>query len=146
PLIENEDIKNKVHECAAAKVKEIAAAGTAKHERSDALKALGEELKLQFGEEPEDETLALAGRYYKDLQYHTVRNMILDEGRRLDGRATDVVRPLNMEIDTLPSPHGSSLFTRGETQSLTTVTLGTADDELLQETSATSNYAKFFLH
>jgi polyribonucleotide nucleotidyltransferase len=84
--------------------------------------------------------------YYEDLQYYTVRNMILDEGRRLDGRKTDEVRGLAMEVGYLPGPHGNALFTRGETQSLTTVTLGTKQDELLVESAATSDYQKFFLH
>jgi polyribonucleotide nucleotidyltransferase len=72
--------------------------------------------------------------------------MILDDRIRLDGRQLDQVRPLNMEVDVLPSPHGSALFTRGETQSLTTVTLGTPLDELLVESAAVSDYTKFILH
>jgi polyribonucleotide nucleotidyltransferase len=72
--------------------------------------------------------------------------MILDDRKRLDGRKLDEVRPLNMETDVLPTPHGSALFTRGETQSLTTVTLGTPLDELLIESAATSDYSKFILH
>ncbi|NCW13417.1 MAG: polyribonucleotide nucleotidyltransferase, partial [Chitinophagia bacterium] len=75
-----------------------------------------------------------------------VRDMIVDSRIRLDGRSLDQVRPLAMETDPLPTPHGSSLFTRGETQSLTTVTLGTKLDELMQETAASAEYAKFFLH
>src|SRR5690606_11612865 len=78
--------------------------------------------------------------------WEVVRNMILDDKVRLDGRALDEVRPLNMEIDVLPTPHGSALFTRGETQSLTTVTLGTPLDELLVESAAKSDYTKFILH
>jgi polyribonucleotide nucleotidyltransferase len=75
-----------------------------------------------------------------------VRDMILNDRVRLDGRQLDKVRDLNMEIDILPSPHGSALFTRGETQSLTTVTLGTPLDSLLVESAATSDYSKFILH
>jgi len=71
---------------------------------------------------------------------------VLDKKVRLDGRKTDEIRPLIMEVDILPSPHGSALFTRGETQSLTTVTLGTPLDELLIESAATSEYSKFILH
>ena len=88
----------------------------------------------------------LAKKYYDDLQYYVVRDMILDERVRLDGRGLEEVRPLDMEIDVLPTPHGSALFTRGETQSLTTVTLGTPLDELLVESAATSEYSKFILH
>src|SRR5687768_5502724 len=72
--------------------------------------------------------------------------MILDEQVRLDGRTLDEVRHLSIEVDLLPSPHGSALFTRGETQSLTTVTLGTPLDELLVESAASSEYSKFILH
>jgi polyribonucleotide nucleotidyltransferase len=71
---------------------------------------------------------------------------MVDKRIRLDGRKLDQVRPLAMEVDPLPTPHGSSLFTRGETQSLTTVTLGTKLDELMQETAASAEYTKFFLH
>ncbi len=85
-------------------------------------------------------------KYYEDLKWEVVRNMILDERVRLDGRSLDQVRPLAMEIDPLPTPHGSALFTRGETQSLTTVTLGTPLDELLVESAAKSEYTKFILH
>lgn len=146
PFEENEEIKAKVEAFAGAKMLEISRAGSAKHDRSAALKALKEELIASFGEEPEEADIAFAKRYYDDLQYYTVRNMILDESRRLDGRKLDEVRGLYIETDYLPSPHGSALFTRGETQSLTTVTLGTKDDELLVETAGTSNYHNFLLH
>lgn len=146
PFPENEEIKARVEAFAGARLLEIARAGSSKHERSDALKALKDELIATFGEEPDEEELALAKRYFEDLQYNTVRNMILDESRRLDGRRLDEIRGLYIETDYLPSPHGSALFTRGETQSLTTVTLGTKDDELLVETAGTSAYHTFLLH
>ncbi len=84
--------------------------------------------------------------YFDELQYNIVRDMILNDQKRLDGRGLEDIRPLTMEVDYLPSPHGSALFTRGETQSLTTVTLGTPLDELLIESAATSDYSKFILH
>ena len=143
---ESAEIKAKVEAFAGPRMLEISRAGSAKHDRSAALKALKDELIASFGEEPEEADLAFAKRYYDDLQYYTVRNMILDESRRLDGRKLDEVRGLYIETDYLPSPHGSALFTRGETQSLTTITLGTKDDELLVETAGTSNYQKFLLH
>lgn len=145
-LAENEEIKAKVDAFAQARILDISRAGTAKHVRSDAFKVLKDELIASFGEEPAEEDIALAKRYFEDLQYYTVRNMILDESRRLDGRKLDEVRGLYIETDPLPSPHGSALFTRGETQSLTTVTLGTKADELLIETAGTSEYQKFLLH
>ena len=96
------------------------------------------------GEELPELTKKLANNYYGDLQYYVVRDMILDEKVRLDGRGLEDVRPLDMEVDVLPSPHGAALFTRGETQSLTTVTLGTPLDELLVESAAKSDYSKFY--
>lgn len=142
----DESIQEKVAAFATDKILEIAHAFTAKHIRSDAFKALKVELIESFGEEPEAETIRLAKKYYEDLQWELVRKMMLEERIRLDGRKLDQVRPLAMEIDPLPTPHGSALFTRGETQSLSTVTLGTPLDELLIETAATSNYSKFYLH
>jgi len=152
PAPQNEELKAKVEAFAGARVMEISRAGSSKHDRSNAFKALGEELMAHLNEGlPEGEVIAdtdkaLAKKYYEDLQYYSVRNMILDESRRLDGRKLDEVRPLAMEINYLPSPHGSALFTRGETQSLTTATLGSAEDELLVESAAVSNYEKFILH
>lgn len=102
------------------------------------------DLNLAEGESLPDLTKKLTSTYYGDLQYDVVRDMILDEKVRLDGRDLETVRPLDMEIDVLPSPHGASLFTRGETQSLTTVTLGTPLDELLVESAAKSLDTKFF--
>ncbi len=147
PPYTNEAVIKLVEEKAKERMLEISRGGTGKHERSDAFKVLAEELMAAFDPETTpEEDLALAKRHFEDLQYYTVRNMILDESRRLDGRKLNEVRPLIMETDLLPSPHGSALFTRGETQSLTTVTLGTQDDEMLIETAGTSNYAPFYLH
>jgi polyribonucleotide nucleotidyltransferase len=143
---QNEEILEKVTVFAKDKIYEIAKAGSAKHERSDAYAKLKEELIAGFGEEPEEENVKLASKYFEDLQWEVVRNMILDDRIRLDGRKLDEVRPLAMETDFLPTPHGSALFTRGETQSLTTVTLGTPLDELLVESAAKSDYSKFILH
>src|SRR4030095_2280503 len=107
---------------------------------------LKKEYNVAEGEQLDETIEELASNYYQDLQYHVVRNMILNDRVRLDGRGLEDVRPLDMEVDVLPSPHGSALFTRGETQSITTVTLGTPLDELLIESAATSEYSKFILH
>ena len=104
------------------------------------------EVKEFLGEELPDEDKKLIGHYFGDLQYNVVRDMILNDRKRLDGRGTEDIRQLTMETDILPSPHGSALFTRGETQSLTTVTLGTPLDELLVESANKSDYTKFILH
>jgi polyribonucleotide nucleotidyltransferase len=143
---QDEAIREKVYAYAKAKVDNIARLGSAKHARSDAFSALKKEIIEHLGTEITDLQKKLAGKYYEDLKWEVVRDMMVDSRIRLDGRQLDEVRPLAMEIGPLPTPHGSSLFTRGETQSLTTVTLGTKLDELMQETAASAEYAKFFLH
>jgi polyribonucleotide nucleotidyltransferase len=143
---QNAELQQKVADFAKDKIYQISRSASAKHDRSEAYDALKDELIASLGEEAEDSVKKLAKKYYDDLQWEVVRNMILDDRIRLDGRQLDQVRPLNMEIDILPSPHGSALFTRGETQSLTTVTLGTPLDELLVESAAVSDYTKFILH
>ncbi len=140
------EIEAKVKVFAKTKIYDISRKGSAKHERSDAYKALKEELIASLGDEVTDLQKKLAKKYYADLQWEVVRDMIIDDRFRLDGRSLDQVRQLNMEIDILPTPHGSALFTRGETQSLTTVTFGTPLDELLVESAAKSVDSKFFLH
>ncbi|MCE3282933.1 MAG: pnp [Chitinophagaceae bacterium] len=143
---QNDDLKNVVEAFAKDRIYKIASGKSAKHDRSDAFKQLKEELVASLGEEAEDAQKKLAKKYLEDLQWEVVRSMILDDRSRLDGRKLDEVRPLAMETDILPAPHGSALFTRGETQSLTTVTLGTPLDELLVESAATSEYSRFILH
>jgi polyribonucleotide nucleotidyltransferase len=149
---QDEVLREKVTAFAKQKVYEVAKGKLPKHERSDRFSAIKDELieslkaGLPEGEALPDLTKKLASNYYADLQYDVVRDMILDEKVRLDGRGLTDVRALDMEVDVLPSPHGASLFTRGETQSLTTVTLGTALDELLIESAAKSYDSKFFLH
>ncbi len=142
----NEELNTKIIAFAKDKMYAISSAASAKHERSDAFSALKDELTLFLGEELPDEDKALIGFYFGELQYHVVRDMILNDRKRLDGRGTEDIRQLAMETDILPTPHGSALFTRGETQSLTTVTLGTPLDELLVESAHKSDYTKFILH
>lgn len=141
----NSELEQRIVDLAKAKMYAIASSASAKHDRSSAFKQLEAEVKEALGE-LEDKDAKLVGKYLGDLQYDVVRDMILDDRTRLDGRKLDQVRPLYMEIDALPTPHGSALFTRGETQSLTTVTLGTPLDELLIESAASSDYSKFILH
>jgi polyribonucleotide nucleotidyltransferase len=142
----NEEIQQKVNEFATERVYGISKAGSSKYDRSKAYDELKKEVVAMLGAEATPEQVKLAKKYYEDLKWDVVRNMILDDRIRLDGRSLDQVRPLNMEVDVLPSPHGSALFTRGETQSLTTITFGTPLDELLVETAAKSDYSKFILH
>jgi polyribonucleotide nucleotidyltransferase len=152
--LHNEEVREKVNAFAKSKVLEVAKAALGKHDRSDKFEAILNELieylKKEYvtteGGELADDIKKWAKNYYDDLQYNVVRDMILNDKVRLDGRKLDEVRTLNMEIDILPSPHGAALFTRGETQSLTTVTLGTPLDSLLIESAAVSDYSKFILH
>ena len=143
---QNDELLEKVSAFAKERLYQVASGGTAKAERSEAFKLIKDELLLSLPEDTTEDHIKLAKKYYEDLQWEVVRNMMLDDRKRLDGRKLDEVRPLNMETDILPSPHGSALFTRGETQSLTTVTLGTPLDELLVESAATSEYSNFILH
>ena len=149
--IENEELKEKVIAFSKEKIYQIAKSGTAKDDRSNQFSLLKESVLTFLKDASEEKEIAdtdkkLAKKYFEDLKWEVVRNMVLDDRIRLDGRKLDEIRPLAMEIDVLPSPHGSALFTRGETQSLTTVTLGTKLDELLLETAAESIYNKFILH
>ncbi|MFN5421683.1 MAG: polyribonucleotide nucleotidyltransferase [bacterium] len=142
----DESIENKVKEFAKDRVYSISKSASAKSDRSSAYDVLKKEVVASLGEDATSEKIKLAKKYFEDLKWEVVRNMIIDDKHRLDGRKLNEVRPLDMEIDVLPSPHGSALFTRGETQSLTTITFGTPQDELLVETAAKSEYTKFILH
>ena len=142
----NEVLNEKITAFAKDKMHAIASSASAKHDRSNAFSALNKEVKEFLGEELPDEDKKLIGHYVGELQYYVVRDMILNDRKRLDGRGTEDVRQLDMETSILPTPHGSSLFTRGETQSLTTVTFGTPLDELLVESAFKSDYTKFILH
>lgn len=141
----NEELDQKVIAFSRDRIYQIGKSALSKKDRSDGFDNLLKELIESLGELPEEDA-PLVKEYFHALEKEVARNMMLDERVRLDGRALDKVRPLNMEVDFLPSPHGCALFTRGETQSLTTVTLGTPDDELLIENAASSVYSKVILH
>ena len=143
---QDEAIQEKVTAFAKDKVYEISRKGSSKNERTEGYSLLKDELILSLGSEITDLEKKLAKKYYEDLKWEVVRNMMLDDRIRLDGRQLDQVRGLAMEVEPIPTPHGSALFTRGETQSLTTVTFGTKLDELLVESAAKSEYTKFYLH
>ena len=142
----NEALNGKITAFAKDKMLAISSAASAKNERKDSFDNLLIEITEYLGEDLPDEDKGLIKHYFAELQYDVVRDMMLNTSKRLDGRGLEDIRPLTMEVSFLPSPHGSALFTRGETQSLTTVTLGTPLDELLVESAATSNYSKFILH
>ena len=125
----------------------IATSGTMKHEREDAFNALEAEFAARFSEEELVEKAPLIHKYFHDdVQKKAMRNMILDEGKRLDGRKTDEIRPIWCEVGYLPAAHGSAIFTRGETQSLTTVTLGTKMDEKVKDEVLVQGTEQFVLH
>jgi polyribonucleotide nucleotidyltransferase len=142
----DDELKAKVKEFCYDKVYKVAKSMLAKHERSEAFAAIKEEFLQTLPEEEREEKASLVGRYYHDVEKYAMRNMILDEGVRLDGRKTDQIRPIECEVNFLPSAHGSALFTRGETQSLTTVTLGTKLDEKVIDEVLQQGTEKFVLH
>ncbi|MDD4383953.1 MAG: polyribonucleotide nucleotidyltransferase [Bacteroidales bacterium] len=142
----DEELKAKVKEFCYDKVYKVAKSMLSKHERSDAFAAIENEFLESLTEEERTEKASLVSRYYHDVEKYAMRNMILDEGIRLDGRKTDQIRPIECEVDFLPSTHGSALFTRGETQSLTTVTLGTKLDEKVIDDVLNRGTDKFLLH
>lgn len=145
--VHDEDLRKAVKDFCYDKVYAIAASGNAnKHERHDAFEAVKAEFKAQLSEEELAEKDGLINRYYHDVEKEAMRRSILDEGKRLDGRTTTQIRPIWCEIDYLPGPHGSAVFTRGETQSLTTVTLGTKLDEKLVDDVLTKGKERFLLH
>lgn len=125
----------------------IATSGTSKHERTDAFDALEQEFRATFTEEELAEKGTMIERYFHDyVLKKAMRNMILDEGKRLDGRKTDEIRPIWCEVGYLPAAHGSAIFTRGETQSLATVTLGTKLDEKQIDDALVQGSEQFVLH
>lgn len=144
--VNDEELKNKLWAETYDKVYAVAKEKiTDKQKRKDSFEAIKEEFLLQYTEEDEVNK-KLVDKYYHDVHKEAVRRMILDEGIRLDGRETDEIRPIWGEIDLLPGPHGSALFTRGETQSLTTVTMGTKMDEQMIDGAVVQGYEKFLLH
>ncbi len=143
----DEELKAKVIADTYDKVYAIARATSTKHERSEKFDAVEEEFLSQYDEEERAEKEPLIKRYFHDFVLKkAMRNMILDEGIRLDGRATDQIRPIWCEVGYLPSAHGSAIFTRGETQSLTTVTLGTKMDEKQIDEVLFQGSEQFVLH
>lgn len=145
--VNDDDLRKDVHDKCYAKAYAVATSGTDKHQRADAFDAIVEEYKAQFTEEElTEEKVGMIDRYYHDVEKEAMRRAILDEGKRLDGRKTTEIRPIWIETDCLPGPHGSAIFTRGETQSLSTATLGTKDDEKLIDDVLVHGKERFLLH
>lgn len=137
------------------KAYEVVGKALEKQERADAFEQIVTTFKEKYFAEHEiaddaevtrEDTEAMIDKYYSDVERDAMRRCILDEGKRLDGRRTDEIRPIWCEVSPLPMPHGSSIFTRGETQSLTTCTLGTKLDEKLVDDALEKSYMRFLLH
>lgn len=144
--IKDEDLKKKIWDETYEKCYDAAKSSTAnKHARENAFEAIVTEYLAQYSEEDEINK-ALVKKYFHDVVKEAARRLVLDDEIRLDGRKTDEIRPIECEIDPLPATHGSALFTRGETQSLTTVTLGTKLDEKIIDDVLNQGTEKFTLH
>ncbi len=146
--INDSELEQKISDQCYDKIMEVAKAQLSKHERQDGIDKIKDDFIEQnfTGEEYTDDIKIMVGRYYHNVEKKAVRELILNDKIRLDGRKTDEIRPIWSEIDVLPSAHGSAVFTRGETQSLTTVTLGTKLDEKIIDGALIQGRDKFLLH
>ena len=142
----NEELEKRIHDMAYDKCYAIAKKGTSKTERGAAFAEVKEEVIASFTEEENEEFGHLISGYYSKAEKEAVRELTLSEGIRLDGRKTDEIRPIWCEVDYLPSTHGSSIFTRGETQALATVTLGTSRDSNKVDMPSYEGEENFYLH
>ena len=151
--VNDDELKEAVKAECYQKAYDVTKQGLEKHARAEAFEAIREEFKEAYAaknpelsEEELEEKNALIDKYYHDVEKDAMRRCILDEGIRLDGRHTTDIRPIWCEVDPLPGPHGSAIFTRGETQSLATCTLGTKLDEKLIDGALVREYQRFLLH
>ena len=145
--VNDEELRKDVHDKCYDKAYAIAKTGSAdKHWRADSFEAICNEYIESLPEEEREEKAPLVKRYYHDVEREAMRRCVLDEGTRLDGRKTTEIRPIWCEVDYLPGPHGSAIFTRGETQSLATCTLGTKLDEKILDDVLNQGRERFLLH
>ena len=155
--VNDDELKQAVHDFSYARAyAQATSADTDKHHREEMFTQIREDFKTEkadyMAQRAEvlgvdiDEIAALVDRYYHDVEKEAMRRAVLDEGKRLDGRKTTEIRPIWCEVGYLPGPHGSSIFTRGETQSLSTVTLGTSRDEKIVDEALIQGTDKFLLH
>ena len=142
----DEDFREVVYNACFDKCYEFAKKGTSKQERSEGFAAIKEEFVASLSEEVLAEKEQFIGEYYHDVEKKAMRKMILDDRQRLDGRQLDEIRPIWSEVDYLPYAHGSAVFTRGETQSLTTITLGSKKEEQSIDGAIHQGSEKFILH
>ena len=145
--VNDEDLRADVRAKCYDKAYAIAKTGSAdKHWRQDSFDAICQEYIDSLPEEEREEKTPLVKRYYHDVEKEAMRRCVLDEGVRLDGRKTTEIRPIWAEVDYIPGPHGSAVFTRGETQALATVTLGTKLDEKILDDVLNQGRERFLLH
>ena len=145
--VNDEELRKDVHDKCYDKAYAIAKTGAAdKQWRNESFQAICDEYIESLPEEVRDEKTPLVKRYYHDVEKEAMRRCVLDEGIRLDGRKTTDIRPIWCEVDYIPGPHGSAVFTRGETQSLSTVTLGTKLDEKIVDDVLNQGTERFLLH
>ena len=145
--VHNDEVKARVYELGMEKCKDVARMGLAnKAKRSELFDAIKAEIKASYTEEELEEVGKFIGVYFSEVKKKAVRWVMLNERKRLDGRGFDEIHPIWSEIDYLPNVHGSAVFTRGETQSLTTLTLGGKMDEQLIDGATFKGTEKFMLH
>ncbi len=151
--VNDDELKEQIKTECYQKAYDVVKQALEKQARAEAFEAIITEFKEKYAaahtdltEDELEEKYALCDKYYHDVERDAMRRCILDEGIRLDGRKTTDIRPIWCEVSPLPMPHGSSIFTRGETQSLTTCTLGTKLDEKLVDDVLERSYQKFLLH
>ena len=142
----DDSLESEIHKYTYQKYYDIAKKGLSKSERSEKFSKIKEESKASFSEEDLEEKGDLISKYNNSAQKKAVRDLVLDEGIRLDGRKTTDIRPIWCEVDYLPSTHGSALFTRGETQALATTTLGTSREANMIDSPSHQGEETFYLH
>ncbi len=146
PEREDEALAKKIHDMVYDKVYQVAKSGSSKKERSSAFGEIKEAVKESFSEEELEDYGAMVSKYYNKAEKEAVRDLTLNEGLRLDGRKTTEIRPIWCEVNYLPSTHGSAVFTRGETQALATVTLGTSREANQIDMPSFEGEETFYLH
>lgn len=142
----DEELRQRVKDETYDKVVAVASQPTSKQERTEAFEQILADFLETIPEEEREEKEPMVARYYNDVEWEAVRNVVLDTRTRLDGRQLDQIRPIWCEVDYLPSAHGSAIFTRGETQSLSTCTLGTKLDEQIIDGAIIEGTSNFLLH
>ncbi len=143
---ENETLEKEIREKVYNRVYDVAKSASSKHDRGSAFMQIKEDVRAEYNEEQLEEFGDLISKYVAKAEKAAIRDLVLNEGIRLDGRKTDEIRPIWCEVDYLPSTHGSAIFTRGETQALATVTLGTSREANQIDMPSFEGEETFYLH